>query len=68
MVIWVDELYISSKFRGHGFGSKFMEWMFKEYKNENLSFRLEVCPNNKRVKKLYESYGFKELEYIQMVK
>ena len=28
---------------------------------------LEVCPQNLRVKKLYESFGFRELEYIQMV-
>lgn len=66
-VVWIDELYIKSEFRGNGLGSEFMKWVIEKYKNEHTTLRLEVCPENLKVKKLYESYGFKQLGYLQMV-
>lgn len=68
LTVWLDELYIAEDFRNKGYGSKVLQWIFEQYSDNNVSFRLEVCPKNLKAKKLYESYGFKELNYIQMVK
>jgi len=68
LTVWLDELYIKENFRNKGYGSKYFEWVFNKYNNNDISFRLEVCSKNLKVKKLYESFGFKELNYIQMVK
>ena len=64
--VWLDELYVGPQCRGKGIGGQFMQWLFSEYPDSWM--RLEVCPHNPRVKKLYERYGFAELPYIQMVK
>ena len=64
--VWLDELYVGPQCRGKGLGRQFMDWMLAAY--EGSWMRLEVCPHNPRVKKLYESYGFTELPYIQMIK
>lgn len=66
LTVWLDELYIAENFRSKGYGSKVLQWIFEQY--SDVCFRLEVCPKNLKAKKLYESYGFKELNYIQMVK
>lgn len=68
MVLLLEEIYIQERFRGHGLGSQFMDWLFTEYQDKISRFRLEVCPHNLRVKRLYESYGFEVLDYIQMIK
>ena len=66
--VQLEELYLSEQARGCGFGSQFMEWMLREYAGSAKRFRLEVCPRNQRVKKLYERYGFELLPYEQMVR
>lgn len=66
LTVWLDELYIAENFRSKGYGSKVLQWIFEQY--SDVCFRLEVCPKNLKAKKSYESYGFKELNYIQMVK
>lgn len=64
--VWLDELYLAAHCRGQGLGRQFLEWMTAEYGGSWM--RLEVCPQNPRAKKLYESCGFAELPYIQMVR
>lgn len=66
LAVQLEEVYIDPDCRGQKLGSQFMEWMLAEYPQARR-FRLEVCPKNIRVKKLYESFGFRELGYIQMV-
>jgi ribosomal protein S18 acetylase RimI-like enzyme len=66
LTVQLEEVYIDPSCRGQRLGSQFMEWMLTTYPQAKR-FRLEVCPQNLRVKKLYESFGFRELEYIQMV-
>ena len=66
--VQLEELYLSERVRGRGLGSQFMEWLLREYEGEAKRFRLEVCPRNQRVKKLYERYGFVPLPYEQMVR
>ena len=65
--VQLEELYLSERVRGCGLGSQFMEWLLREYEGSAKRFRLEVCPRNQRVKKLYERYGFEILPYEQMV-
>lgn len=65
--VQLEELYLSGQVRGCGLGSQFMEWLLREYAGSARRFRLEVCPRNQRVKKLYERYGFEMLPYEQMV-
>ena len=64
--VQLDEVYIKHSFRCEGHGSRFMEWMRKEY-SDAKRFRLEVCPKNRRVMGLYARYGYEVLDYIQMV-
>lgn len=66
MVCLVEELYLRDEYRSKGIGSKVFEFLkekFKDYKR----IRLEVEVNNKRGIKLYNSIGFNELKYMQMV-
>lgn len=63
----LDELYILPEFRGKGIGTAFMEWLMKEYA-QTPRIRLEVCPQNPRVRKLYERFGFENLDYGQMTR
>ena len=65
--VQLEELYLSERVRGCGLGSQFMEWLLREYEGSAKRFRLEVCPRNQRVKRLYERYGFEILPYEQMV-
>lgn len=66
MVVWLEELYIVPDFRGKQIGSRFMDWMMDEYKGVSR-IRLEVCHCNDGARRLYERYGFKPLDYEQMV-
>lgn len=68
MCVWLDELFLSEVCRGKGYGTQFIQWLTAEYKSTAKRLRLEVCPRNSRVKRLYEQCGYQELEYIQMIK
>lgn len=65
--VMLDEVYIKSDFRGAGLGSAFMAWLDSEYPAARR-FRLEVCPQNRRVMGLYERFGYEVLDYIQMIR
>ncbi|NLB19594.1 MAG: GNAT family N-acetyltransferase [Clostridium sp.] len=66
LVIWVEELFIKSKFRGLGLGGRAIELVRKRYLGKVKRFRLEISKDNKNVGKLYRRKGFKPLEYMQM--
>lgn len=66
-VVWIDELYVKSQYRGMGIGNIFFDFLSNEYK-DFARFRLETEPANKGAKRLYERMGFKPLEYSQMIK
>lgn len=66
-VVWVDELYVKSRYRGKGIGNSFFDFLSNEYKGF-ARFRLEIEPGNQSAKRLYNRIGFKTLEYEQMVK
>lgn len=66
LVLWVEELFIKSKFRGLGLGGRAIEMVRKRYLGKVKRFRLEISKDNKNVGKLYRLKGFKPLEYMQM--
>ncbi|MCL2848121.1 MAG: GNAT family N-acetyltransferase [Firmicutes bacterium] len=68
LVVLLEDLYVSQKFRGKGLMSKFFKVLFNEYDNKIARYRLEVTKNNKNAIDIYKHYGFSELEYLAMVK
>lgn len=64
--VLLEELFISEKCRGKGFGKEFFKWMFKLYP-EAVRFRLEVTKENKKAYNLYKNLGFNQISYLQMV-
>ncbi len=63
--VWIDELYVLPEFRGQGIGHEFFA-LLKEIEPA-ARYRLETEPDNLRAKALYESLGFEELAYQQLV-
>ena len=67
-VVWIEEIYISPKFRGKGLGKEFFDYLTARYGDSVRRFRLEIEPSNQNAERLYRRLGFKPLEYKQMVK
>lgn len=67
MAAWIEELFVEDKFRGHGIGHKFFEFIAEEMKGKIARLRLEVGDENDGAKHLYENLGFEFLDYKQMV-
>ena len=66
-VVLLEDLYLEETCRGKGFGSKFIEFIEKEYPAAKR-FHLEVAAENTRAINLYKTLGYEVLEYVQMVK
>jgi len=67
LVVLLEDIYISEACRGKGLGSKFMQFVEKEYPSAKR-YRLEVSKDNKGAIDLYGRVGYKALDYVQMVK
>lgn len=67
IVVLLEEIYINPEFQGKGLGSYALTWVLNEYKGKAMRYRLEVCSSNSSAIKLYERFGFKKLDYIQMI-
>lgn len=67
MVVLLEELYIRPQYQGKGLGTSFFKEMFRIYGDKAARLRLEVEPNNSGARRLYESLGFKRLDYESMV-
>ena len=67
LVILLEDLYISESCRGKGLGHKFMQFIEQEYPTAKR-FRLEVVRDNKKAIDLYSKFGYKQLDYMQMIK
>ena len=65
MVVWIEEIYVRSAFRGRGVGGAFFAWLHANV--PAIRYRLEVEPSNERAQSLYRRLGFSELPYVQMV-
>ena len=64
--IWIEDIYIKDEFRGHGYGSYFLNYIESKYKDSIL--RLEVEAENKRALHVYKKCGFDTLPYMEMKK
>lgn len=67
IAVWIEEAYIREEFRGKGLGHEIFSWVENKYPNASR-YRLEVEDDNTRAIKLYESLGYKKLNYGQMIK
>ena len=63
--IWLEDIFIAEEYRGHGIGSKFIQYVKSCYPNKIL--RLEATHGNDKALTLYKRLGFKELPYLEMV-
>lgn len=58
----LDYIYVDDKFRSSGIGSKLMNYMIEDVKNNNcLNISLEVENSNISAINLYKKYNFKEV-------
>lgn len=64
-VCWLEEIYVRPAARGTGVGAAFIEFVKKTV--PAARYRLEVEPDNTRVKALYRRHGFSPLLYESYV-
>lgn len=67
LAVWVEELSVLPKFRGHGVGTEVLKWLESYYPGWKR-IRLEVERDNERAIQLYGRLGYEELPYYQMLK
>ena len=65
-VIWIEDVYVKSEYRGQGFGKEFFRML--EESNPDCLFRLEAEPENEGALALYERMGYKRLPYVSLKK
>lgn len=65
-VVWIEEIYVSARFRGKGLGGEFLRFVKKQY-GDFARIRLEVEESNDGAVRLYCREGFRPLEYTQYV-
>lgn len=58
--ILLDELYIDSKYRHHGYGMSFLKWIENNFKERAKMISLEVLKTNTEAKTMYASDGLYE--------
>ena len=63
--IWIEDIYIEKNFRGHGIGTKFIQFIKKNYPDK--IFRLETEHDNVKALATYKNLDFKELPYLELV-
>ena len=64
--IWIEDLYLKEEYRGVGIGSRFFQYLEKEYPNTIM--RLEVEEDNTRAVAVYRKNGYETLPYMEMKK
>jgi len=65
LVCWIEELYLCPTARGKGVGGAFLDYLCEQL--PAVRFRLEVEPENLRVKSLYARHGFLPMGYESYV-
>ncbi len=66
LVVWIEELFVEKEHEGKGIGTALFEYILSNF--SVARFRLEVEPENTRAVSLYKKFGFKFIEYQQMIK
>lgn len=65
--IFIEEIFVDAEHRGQGIGHMFLDFCTSLVKGDVRRIRLEATRSNEKAIALYRSYGFKELDYMQMV-
>lgn len=68
LVVLLEEAYVLPQYQGKGLGKEFFAFVEAEYAGKARRFRLEVTHCNKRAISLYRKLGYRELNYLQMIK
>lgn len=63
--LMLEEIHIRESARGKGYGTAFIRWAIGQH-SDVKRVRLEVTADNKRAIALYQSLGFRFLDYGQM--
>ena len=63
--IWIEDIYIEEEYRGHGIGSKFIQYVKDTYSDKVL--RLEAESDNTKAIATYMKNGFQKLPYMELV-
>ncbi len=66
LVVWIEELFVEKEHEGKGIGTALFKYVLNNF--SVARFRLEVEPENERAVSLYKKFGFKFIEYQQMIK
>lgn len=64
---WVDELYVRPEFQGQGLGRELFAYAERALP-EVKRFRLEVTDVNEGAVRLYRRLGYRDMDYLQMIK
>lgn len=67
-VWWIEELYLRPEFQGKGMGTELFSYLEEHRPGTVTRFRLELEPENRDARRLYERLGFSALGYRQMVR
>lgn len=65
--IFVEEIFVCEEYRGRGIGHEFLEYVTSLVQGDIRRVRLEATRTNEKAIALYRKFGFKELDYMQMV-
>ena len=64
---WLEELYLRPEYQGRGLGGAFLRYVRENCPASVKRLRLELEPENRDARRLYERMGFRSLGYDQMV-
>lgn len=60
---WIETLYVKENFRGKGIAKKMMQAIHQYFMEQGMTkAKLEVWELNCRAVKLYQSFGYKEVQ------
>lgn len=65
--IFIEEIFVKEEYRNQGIGHEFLEFAVGLVKGDTRRIRLEATRSNEKAISLYRSFGFEELDYMQMV-
>lgn len=65
---WIEDIYIRPSHRGKGFGSSFLDFVWRRYRDRVARIRLEAEPENERAIAVYRKAGYEVLGYTQLVR
>lgn len=65
---WIEDIYMEPEYRGKGYGSCFLDFVWERYRDRVARVRLEAEPENERAMAVYRKAGFEVLGYTQLVR